>query len=301
MDLEEDKNTEWGNRSRCVPQGKCCLQVGSEMQQCWLGSFVVSELHCLFCSAYLDLTGKGASHWSLTEHCAGLSMWRWMSVLKELRNSQVSSAKEHLQPESLVALEEPAVGAVVGEILGLNTAPQSHHKGQEETGTQLLPPESVSPAGNYGLNWSPDCAQSVQLELKQMWGKFWDAEQVWSAAGQGSTEGAAVAGKVAQGNASSPRGTIVLGKEKDPLVNTTSQDSWALLSLSLRILFCLTVWGGCQNRGFCVKQAGERAFILGKKELLCLIRKGWGPREPQHSRRMLWPAQGAGTRWGSAL
>lgn len=133
-----------------------------------------------------------------------------------------------------------------------------------------------------------------------MWGKFWDAEQVWSAAGQGSTEGAAVAGRF-QGNDSSPRGTIVLEKEKDPVVNAVSQDSWALLSLSLRILFCLTVWGGCQNRGFCVRQAGERTFILSKKELLCLIRRGQGPRQPQQSRRMLWAAQGAGTWWGSAL
>lgn len=60
-------------------------------------------------------------------------------MLKELRNSQVSfSAKEYLQPESLVVLEEPGVGAVEGEVLGLDTAPQSHNKGQEETGTQLL-------------------------------------------------------------------------------------------------------------------------------------------------------------------
>lgn len=50
-------------------------------------------------------------------------------MLKELRNSQFSfSAKEHLQPESLVALEEPGVGAVEGEVLGLDTAPQSHQK-----------------------------------------------------------------------------------------------------------------------------------------------------------------------------
>lgn len=74
-------------------------------------------------------------------------------MLKELRNSQVScSAEEHLQPEILLALEEPGVE---GEVSGLDTAPQSHHKGQEETGTQLLPPESVSPAGNHGLNWCP--------------------------------------------------------------------------------------------------------------------------------------------------
>lgn len=96
-----------------------------------------------------------------------------------------------------------------------------------------MPPEGVSPAKDYGLNclqtlslnWSPDCPQSVQLQLKQMWGKCWDAEQVWSAAGKGDTEETAMAGRVSQGNESSPKGTIVLGEEKVPVVNTTSQDS----------------------------------------------------------------------------
>lgn len=41
--------------------------------------FVVSELHCLFSCAALNLTEKGISHWILTEHCAGLSMRRSMS------------------------------------------------------------------------------------------------------------------------------------------------------------------------------------------------------------------------------
>lgn len=55
-----------------------------------------------------------------------------------------------------------------------------------------------------------------------MWGRGWDAEQVWSAAGKGNS---AVAGKVSQGSGSSPKGPIVLGEEKDPVVNPTSQDS----------------------------------------------------------------------------
>lgn len=65
----------------------------------------------------------------------------------------------------------------------------------------------------------------MQLELRHLWGKGWAAEQVWSAEGKGSTEEAAMAGKVSQGSDSSPEETIVLGKEKVAVVNTTSQDS----------------------------------------------------------------------------
>lgn len=113
------------------------------------------------------------------------------------------------------------MGAVEGKVLGLDTAPQSLPKGQEETGTQLLPPESVSPAENPGLvsRLCPARAAAAETDVGQML----DAELVWPAAGKGSTEEAAVAGRVSQGNDSSPKGTIVLGDEKVPVVNTRAR------------------------------------------------------------------------------
>lgn len=68
----------------CMEEVKCSTAGGDHGIGC-------SELHCLFSSAYLDLTGKGTSHWYLTEHCAGLSMWRWMSVLETAKAPQQKS------------------------------------------------------------------------------------------------------------------------------------------------------------------------------------------------------------------